>query len=117
MREEFENLYITNRRKGLSRDEAYEAAYAEIRSKYDETEIDRELEGRQNLSLIGGRNVKTVTLTKSEIETIEVYLWSNPCTAGCVYGYKRISCEDVDKNGNYKCKLRRDTLNLMKKLL
>ena len=46
MREEFENLYITNRRNGLSRDEAYDAAYAEIRNKYDETEINRELEGR-----------------------------------------------------------------------
>lgn len=46
MREEFENLYIANRKNGLSKDEAYEAAFNEIRSKYDETEIDRELEGR-----------------------------------------------------------------------
>ena len=46
MREEFTNLYVAYRNNGMSRDEAYDAAYAEIRNKYDETEINRELEGR-----------------------------------------------------------------------
>ena len=45
MREEFTNLYVTNRKNGMSRDDAWEAAYNEIRNKYDETEINRELEG------------------------------------------------------------------------
>ena len=46
MREEFTNLYVIYRNKGLSRDEAYEAAYTEIRNKYDEATVNRELEGR-----------------------------------------------------------------------
>lgn len=44
MREEFTNLYVTYRNKGLSRDEAYNAAYTELRRKYDEKTVHRELD-------------------------------------------------------------------------
>ena len=44
MREEFTNLYVSYRSNGLSRDEAYNAAYTELRNKYDEETVHRELD-------------------------------------------------------------------------
>ena len=59
--------------------------------------------------------MKTITLTKSEIETLYDYLWCNPCSAGCICDYTRIKCED-EKDGKYRCRLKRDTESIMKKL-
>ena len=42
--------------------------------------------------------MKTITLTESEIRTIEYYLWSNPCRSHCVHGYSRIDCHDTREN-------------------
>ena len=46
MREELERLYIENRNKGMSVDKAYIEAYSVICNKYDDADIDRELDGR-----------------------------------------------------------------------
>lgn len=46
MREEFEKLYLENRNKGMSKDDAYTEAYSVICNKYDDADIDRELDGR-----------------------------------------------------------------------
>lgn len=59
--------------------------------------------------------MKTITLTQSEIKTLYDYLWCNPCSAGCVCDYTRINCEDT-KDGTYRCRLRRDTDSILKKL-
>ena len=60
--------------------------------------------------------MKTITLTESEIRTIEYYLWSNPCRSHCVHGYSRIDCHDTRENGEYKCELMRNTQSIIKKL-
>ena len=60
--------------------------------------------------------MKTITLTKSEIETLYDYLWCNPCSSGCVCEYKRVDCYGVRKDGEYKCRLQRDTESIMSKL-
>ena len=59
--------------------------------------------------------MKTITLTKSEIETLYDYLWCNPCSAKCICDYKKINCDDT-KDGKYRCRLQRDTVSIMKKL-
>ena len=46
MREELVRLYEENLRKGISEDEAYTEAFAVICRKYDDADIDRELDGR-----------------------------------------------------------------------
>ena len=60
--------------------------------------------------------MKTITLTKSEIETLYNYLWCNPCSGSCVCEYKRISCDDTRDDGEYKCRLQRDTQSILRKL-
>ena len=60
--------------------------------------------------------MKTITLSESEIETLKDYLWCNPCSAGCLYNYKRINCDDLDSNDKYRCKLKRDTQSILEKL-
>lgn len=54
--------------------------------------------------------MKTVTLTASEIETLEYYLMTNPCSSHCLHNYKRIEC------GDRRCRLERDTESIRKKL-
>lgn len=60
--------------------------------------------------------MKTITLTKSEIETLETYFWCNPCEVGCIKGYDRIDCHDLRKDGTYRCELMRDMESIRKKL-
>lgn len=60
--------------------------------------------------------MKTITLTKDEIETLHDFLWCNPCRSGCIYGYKRIDCYGVRKDGEYKCRLQRDKENILRKI-
>lgn len=61
--------------------------------------------------------MKTVKLTKSEIETLSDYLFScNPCRSGCRRDYKRIDCLDTKPDGTYKCTLMRDVASIEKKL-
>lgn len=60
--------------------------------------------------------MKNINLTKSEVETLEAHLRLNPCSSRCLLNYKRISCNDIDENGNYKCKIRRDVQSILNKL-
>lgn len=60
--------------------------------------------------------MKTITLTKDEIETLYDYLWCNPCNSGCVHGYTRINCDDLTGTGEFRCKLRRNLMNILRKL-
>lgn len=61
--------------------------------------------------------MKTITLTKSEIETLSEYLFNtNPCRAECVRDYKRLKCYDTKPDGTYRCTFMRDTENICKKL-
>ena len=60
--------------------------------------------------------MKTITLTKSEIETLTEYLWCNPCSARCFYDYKIIDCDSTTKDGEYSCKFMRDTYSILEKL-
>lgn len=46
MTEELEKLYKENLAKGMNHDDAYTEAYSAICSKYDDADIDRELDGR-----------------------------------------------------------------------
>lgn len=46
MRDEFEILYKENLTKGMNENDAYMEAYSVICSKYDDADIDRELDGR-----------------------------------------------------------------------
>lgn len=46
MREELEGLYKENLGKGMSHEDAYSEAYAVICNKYEDADIDRELDGR-----------------------------------------------------------------------
>ncbi len=46
MGEEFERLYNENLAKGMNEDDAYTEAYSVICNKYDDADIDRELDGR-----------------------------------------------------------------------
>lgn len=57
-----------------------------------------------------------VTLTKSEVETLKLYLQANPCNAGCSLNYSRIDCADMNAEGIYSCRLMRDTQSIAKKL-
>ena len=59
--------------------------------------------------------MKKIELTASEIETLKDYLWCNPCAATCICEYKKINCDDM-KNGEYKCRLKRDTESIWKKI-
>lgn len=55
--------------------------------------------------------MKNIKFTASEIRTLENFLWTNPCSSGCVYPEMRKSkksCED--------CKLTKDKHSIMKKL-
>lgn len=60
--------------------------------------------------------MKTITLSESEIKTLYDYLWCNPCSTCCVCDYKRINCEDINNNGKYKCRLKRDAQSILEKL-
>lgn len=60
--------------------------------------------------------MKTITLTKSEIETLYDYLWCNPCSAKCVCDYTKIKCEDTREDGKPRCRLQRDTDSILDKL-
>lgn len=60
--------------------------------------------------------MKTITLTKSEIETLQLYLSTNICSVGCPYNYTRIRCDDIAEDGTYRCKLMRDILSIEGKL-
>ena len=60
--------------------------------------------------------MKTITLTKSEIETLKDYLLCNLCSSSCFYNYKRIDCDSVTKDGEFRCKLKRDTYSIWAKL-
>ena len=60
--------------------------------------------------------MKTITLTKSEIETLYDYLWCNPCRSGCVCEYKRVDCDAMRADEEYKCRLKRDTESIIEKL-
>lgn len=46
MQEELRKLYEENKRKGMSDDDAYTEAYSVICTKYEDAEIDHELDGR-----------------------------------------------------------------------
>ena len=46
MREELERLYKENLAKGMSEEDAQTDAFAVIYNKYDDADIDRELDGR-----------------------------------------------------------------------
>lgn len=46
MQEELKQLYESNLKKGMSQDDAYSEAYSVICNKYDDADIDRELDGR-----------------------------------------------------------------------
>lgn len=46
MRKEFMDLYVSYRNNGLSRDEAYNAAYKELKERYNEDMVHTELEIR-----------------------------------------------------------------------
>lgn len=46
MREELERLYKENLAKGMSEEDAYSEAYAVICNKYEDADIDRDLDGR-----------------------------------------------------------------------
>ena len=47
-----------------------------------------------------------IKLTESECETLDTLLSvTNPCEMRCWMNYKRIRCEDVDKEGNPRCEL------------
>lgn len=62
-------------------------------------------------------NMKTVTLTKSEIDTLSDYLFAcNPCASHCVREYKNLKCYDTKSDGTYRCTFMRDTENICKKL-
>ena len=60
--------------------------------------------------------MKTITLTASEIDTLKTHLYLNACNAGCLLNYVHIDCNDVGKNGNYRCKLQRDVHSILNKL-
>ena len=60
--------------------------------------------------------MKTLLFSKDELETIKFLLWQNPCRSGCVLDYKKVDCDAVDKNGVYKCKLKRNVASLEEKL-
>lgn len=46
MNEELMKLYEENFKSGMSQDDAYTEAYSVICNKYDDADIDRELDGR-----------------------------------------------------------------------
>lgn len=55
--------------------------------------------------------MKKITLTASEIRTLEHYLYANPCEAGCAYpemNNSRKTCEE--------CKLNKDRNSILEKL-
>ena len=55
--------------------------------------------------------MKTIKLKASEIRSLEHYLYSNPCEAGCAYpemNNSKKSCEE--------CKLNKDRQSIMEKL-
>lgn len=61
--------------------------------------------------------MQTITLTASEIKTLETYLWCNPCNSGCVCSYKgRIHCDTLDANGKHRCELLRNTDSILAKI-
>lgn len=60
--------------------------------------------------------MKAVVFSKDEVETIELLLWQNPCRSGCILDYKKIDCCDFNKDGIYKCKLKRNMASIEEKL-
>ena len=68
------------------------------------------------IRIIGGDRMPIIDLTHSEIETLRTYLWSNPCQSCCVLEYKKINCFDRNENGEYRCRLQRDTESIFNKL-
>ena len=58
----------------------------------------------------------TITLTESELRTLNIFLCCNPCRAHCVHEYAKISCFDNKDNGDYKCELMRNRDNIFKKI-
>ena len=55
--------------------------------------------------------MKTVKLTASEIKSLECFLWSNPCSNGCVYPKMQKSKKSCDE-----CKLTKDKHSIIGKL-
>ena len=60
--------------------------------------------------------MKTITFTASEISVLEEYLFCNPCESSCMMNYKKIDCYDLDENGEYKCKFKKETENILRKI-
>ena len=55
--------------------------------------------------------MKTIKLTTSEIRSLQHYLYSNPCEAGCVYPEMNNSRKPCDE-----CKLNNDKNSILEKL-
>ena len=55
--------------------------------------------------------MKKIELSASEIRTLELFLWANPCSRGCSYPEMANSKKDCDE-----CKLTADKYSIMKKL-
>lgn len=55
--------------------------------------------------------MKTVKLTASEIRSLEHFLWSNPCSCGCVYPEMKNSRKSCGE-----CKLNIDKNNILEKV-
>lgn len=69
--------------------------------------------------------MKKIVLTAEEIRILEIYLWTNPCSAGCPLGQKprlpkldngTYDCYAIKDNGEYMCPLQRAQHNIIKKL-
>lgn len=59
---------------------------------------------------------KTVTFTQQELDTLKAYLFCDPCERGCLYGYKKINCQSVSKDGLPTCGLLRNKKIIREKL-
>ena len=60
--------------------------------------------------------MKTINLTNKEILTLKEYLNCNPCESHCIINSNIENCDELDKNGNYKCSLKQNTKSIMDKL-
>lgn len=60
--------------------------------------------------------MKTITLTKEEIEILKIYLECNPCEVNCVFNYKTDMCNLFNYSGNPLCKLLANKETILEKL-
>jgi hypothetical protein len=69
--------------------------------------------------------MKKITVSAEEIRMLEIYLWTNPCSAGCQLDPKprlpkldngTYDCYATKENGEYICPLQKARYNIMKKL-